>query len=180
MFRVGSFAAWQARNNRTSGIREFQYIFFLLHQDAGLTNYGWSKAVHRRCGHSLVRSDWHTPTCGGDGDPFRSQNLDLRMPAIKRSLLQLQRDISRPVTAIRYSHESIAFPWPSIKNITAPAQWLASRRVTRMRCNGVSSISVGVLRGIGLWSRVSWKNFDSRTKESDVPRSSQGVHNAAF
>lgn len=45
----------------------------------------------------------------------------------------------------------IAFPSPSIRNITAPVQWLASRSVTRIETRGVSSISVGVSKGIGLY-----------------------------
>lgn len=45
----------------------------------------------------------------------------------------------------------MAFPSPSMRNITAPVQWFASKRVTRIDNRGVSSISVGVFRGIGLY-----------------------------
>jgi hypothetical protein len=49
----------------------------------------------------------------------------------------------------------MAFPSPSIRNITAPVQWFASRRVTLIDSFGVRSISVGVFSGIGLCPQVS-------------------------
>lgn len=48
-----------------------------------------------------------------------------------------------------------AFPSPSMRNITAPVQWLASRRVTLIESLGVRSISVGVFRGIGLYVELN-------------------------
>lgn len=49
--------------------------------------------------------------------------------------------------------------WGGLRNITAPGQWFASRRVIRISRPGLSTNVVGVPSGIGFFKRISALGF---------------------
>lgn len=67
----------------------------------------------------------------------------------------------------RSSRNKIGPGWGGSRNITAPGQWFASRRVIRISRPGLSTNIVGVPSGIGFFKRISALGF--RYIESVLP-----------